>query len=111
MTVNSLEEAREVQYSPVTGIIRHAVLHFPPGCNSLVEIFIHRRTEQILPEGRVGIALDDATQLFEINEPVIKGDPIRVIARNHDDTYPHTVTAIIYIEKTTLEGIRPIEVI
>jgi len=83
-------------------MIRYAILHFPPGCSSLVEIFIHKKTEQILPEGRIGIALDDATQLFDINEPVTKGDPIRVTAINHDEMYEHTVTTIIYIEKTEM---------
>jgi len=99
MTVSALEEKKETQYSPVTGIIRSAVLHFPPGCNSLVEVFIHRKTEQILPEGRVGIALDDATQVFQINEPVVHGEPIQVTAINHDSTYSHTITVIVYVEK------------
>jgi len=80
-------------------MIRSAVLHFPPGCHSLVEIFIHKKTEQILPEGRTGIALDNATQVFQIDEPITHGEPIMVTAINHDSVYSHTVTAIIYIEK------------
>lgn len=76
-------------------------MHFPPGCCSLVELFIHKKKEQILPEGKTGIALDNATYIFQIDKPVTQGDPIQVTAVNHDDTYSHTVTAIIYVEEKT----------
>lgn len=74
-------------------------MHFPPGVNSLVEIFIYHKTEQILPEGRTGITLDNTTQPFDINEPVIKNDPIMVKAVNHDEANSHTISVIIYVEE------------
>ena len=103
MTASPLTEERETKYSPLTGTIKSAILHFPPGCNSLVEVFIFHKTKQILPEGRIGIALDGATQIFSINEPVKEKEPIEVRVINHDDTWEHTITCVIEIEGTPLE--------
>jgi len=99
MTVNALSDSSSIEYSPVTGVIRSAVLHFPPGVNALCEVFIYHKTKQILPEGRTGITLDDATQTFDINEPVVENDPIKVRVINHDDTWEHTIAVIVIIEE------------
>ena len=103
MTVSPLTEERETKYSPLTGVIKDAILHFPSGCSSLVEVFIFHKTKQILPEGRIGVALDDATQKFSINEPIKKKEPIEVRVINHDDTWEHTITCVIEVEGTPLE--------
>ena len=44
-----------------------------------------------------GIALDDTTQSFAINEAVDKNDPIEFVVYNHDDTEDHTVSAIVFV--------------
>ena len=97
-TVSALTEEKETQYSPLTGRIMSAILHFPPGCNSLVEILIRHKTEQILPEPPGGIALDDATPTFNLNHPVVKDEPIEVVWRNHDGLNSHTCPVIILVE-------------
>jgi len=98
-TIPPLTQEEESKPSPATGIIKQIVLHFPPGCNSLVEVKVYHGSKQILPE-KGGIALDDATPTFGANEPVKIGDDIRVVWINHDDTYEHTISAIVYIEET-----------
>ena len=99
--MNALTEEKIIQYSPDTGVIEGALLHFPLGCSSLVEIIIYHKKKQILPElseeSRMGIALDDATEWFNIDEPVTRDDPIEVRFINHDDTHPHTPTVVIYV--------------
>ncbi|GAI51509.1 unnamed protein product, partial [marine sediment metagenome] len=91
--------------SPEDGILNSAILHFPPGTNSLVEVVINHGTVRILPTpatggGTVtGIALDGTTQSFSINKHVGKGDPLEVVITNHDDAESHTISVILLIEK------------
>jgi len=106
VTTPLLQQTRTTRYCPVPGVINSAVLHFPPGCNSLVEIFVNLGTVQILPtpthggtQANIGIALDSTTQSFNINEKVKQGKPIEVVIRNHDDSNPHTNTIVILVEE------------
>lgn len=98
-TVASLAENKPTQYSPVDGIIERAVIHFPSGCNGLVEVELYHKAKKIFPNTRGGIALDDATQTFSLHEPVTSNDPIQVIFTNHDGTNSHTLSAVIYISE------------
>lgn len=95
--IPTLDEQKEKKYAPVDGIIKYATLHFPPGCNSLVESFIYHKKKRVLPNSRKGIALDDATKDFEINEKVEMEDQIQVKWVNHDDSFSHTLSTIIII--------------
>jgi len=95
-TVQPLTEEYEVKPSPVTGIIKQVTIHFPPGCNSLVEVKVFHGSKQIVPE-KGGVALDDATPSFILEEKVNLGDSIRVDYVNHDDTYDHTISVIVGI--------------
>lgn len=111
ITTTKLNVGRSLKYSPVDGILNSAVLHFPPGTNSLVEVIINHGTVQILPTPAkgggtvIGIALDGTTQSFSINEPIGIGDPLEVVVTNHDDTEAHTISAILLIEeKLTYTG-------
>lgn len=106
LTVASLLEDKATRYAPTTGIIDSAIIHFPAGCQSLVEVFINLGTEQILPaavrgdtQGNIGIALDDTTQPFEINKPVEQGMPIEVLIKNHDGVNPHTISVIVKVSE------------
>ncbi len=105
-TTASLNTSRVIRYGPVKGILRHCTLHFPPGCNSLVEVFLNMRTEQVLPTPaigsgarNIGIALDSATQAFRIDAEVDKDIPLELVVNNHDDTEEHTISAILWFEE------------
>jgi len=100
-TVQPLTSEYEIKPSTYDGVIKEIIVHFPPGCNSLVEVKVFHGTTQILPE-KGGIALDDATQGFIIEREVRSGDPIRVEWINHDDTYEHTISVIVNILRKPL---------
>jgi len=101
-TVQPLTEEYEIKPSIWDGTIRQITVHFPPGCNALVEVKVYHGGTQILPE-KGGLALDDATPTFVVNRPVRAGDPIRVEWINHDDTYEHTVSVIVGIIRKPIE--------
>lgn len=97
-SIAALTETFEIKRSLETGAIKEIVVHFPPGCNALVEIKVWHGSTQILPE-KGGIALDGATPTFSIEKPIKLGDSIRVEWVNHDNIYEHTVSIIVNIEK------------
>jgi len=99
MDTPSLKAVSEVEEAPVTGKIKSALIHFPARCNALVEVELYKRKKKILPDTRYGIALDDATERFDIGEPVEIGDSIEVITKNHDNTYNHTIVVIVEVEE------------
>lgn len=94
-----------MRYSPETGIINSAIIHFPSGCDQLLEVLVYHKTLQILPTpvagqgAQVGIALNDTTQSFDIREPVRRDDPLQILVINHDGTYPHTISVVLLIAK------------
>ena len=112
ITTESLAEQRITRYIPIGGLFDSAIIHFPAGCNSLVEVFINHRTNQILPtavvggtQGNLGIALDDTTQSFEANVPVERGDPLEVVVKNHDASNSHTISVVLKVsDKQTYAG-------
>ena len=94
--VAALTEDYEIKSSLETGTIKNIIVHFPPGCNALIEIKVFHGSTQILPE-KDGIALDDASPTFIIEKAVKAGDPIRVEWINHDSVYSHTISVIVGI--------------
>ena len=105
ITAESLQPANQLRYSPVKGVLNSAIVHFPPGTNSLVEVFVYIGTVQVLPtpttgdtQGNIGIRLHATTQSFNINIPIEQGDPLMVLVNNHDEDNPHTISVILMIE-------------
>jgi hypothetical protein len=103
----SLATTRTIRYSPIKGMINSAMLHYPDGCDGLVEIIINHGTNQILPApvaggtGDLGIALDDVTtQPFAIHKPIEQRDILEVVIINHDDANAHTLSVIIQLDET-----------
>lgn len=110
ITTPSLQSRNPIRYSPESGIINSAIIHFPSGCDSLVEILIYHKTVQVLPTpatgqgAQVGIALNDTTQSFDIREEIRRDDPLQVLVINHDGTYEHTISVVILIGPETYAG-------
>lgn len=101
-TVSAQDSDTQTKESTILGTIKNVILHFPPGCNALVEVRVSHGTKQIVPrEGY--IALNDATPTFEVNEPINVGDSILVEIINHDSTYSHTISTIINISESPEE--------
>lgn len=96
-TCQILSTARTTKYSPITGKVTRALMHFPAGCQTLVEAIVNYKRHQIFPYPPGGVALDDATETFTINQEVLKGDPLEVLIINHDSVNPHTITVTLEI--------------
>lgn len=80
-----------------TGFIKEVMIHWPPGCNALVDVMVGYELNQFCP--REGwLALDAATPIYLFNEPVEIGRQIWVEMRNRDAINPHTITVTVTIE-------------
>lgn len=79
--------------SPLTGRITQVLFHWPAGCLALVDIAFGHEDTWVLPSAvDTFIALDDATPIFNISEPVTKGAELWMIVRNGDAVNPHAVS-------------------
>jgi hypothetical protein len=121
VTTGSLAQTRTTQYIPYSGLLNSAIIHWPNGCDGLVEAILNLKSVKILPypaEGAVGtvvvagvtylpvgIAYNDTTQPFSLNLPVEKRDPLELVIINHDDTNSHTLGVTCLVEeKLTYAG-------
>lgn len=92
-TMLAATQATLAEKSPVTGSVIEIELHFPNGCNALVEISCFINQQQILPVTGF-IALNDATRTYTVNRNVRKNDQLRVIIANRDGGFSHTPSII-----------------
>jgi len=84
--------------SPVTGRIVQLIPHWPDGCNALVDVAVGHKDTWIYPHLVDNfVALNDATPVLTVDEPITKGEGIWMIVRNADgrETHAITVTATI----------------
>jgi hypothetical protein len=86
------------QTSPLTGRIVQLIPHFPDGCNALVDMAVGHKDTWILPN-RIDtfIAINDATPVLTVDEPIEKGEEIWMIGRNGDGVNPHAINCAITI--------------
>lgn len=79
--------------SPLTGRIVQIVRHWPLGCSALVDVAFGHGDTWVLPsEIDTFVALDDATPVITISEPITKGELLWIVVKNGDSANPHTVT-------------------
>lgn len=91
-------------------------VHFPAGCNALVEVATGIRTErgvfrQLVPSWKGEfINLDNVTVPFQVDEPVEEGDVLWADIYNYDSTNPHNISVLgeIHRRKTMSVGVKPI---
>jgi len=90
--VTLLEEA------PFDGYIKQVTIHYPDGCDALVDVRVGHGTEQFCPrEGY--LALNDATPTYPFNVEVEQGDDIWVEMRNTDSVNSHSITVTLSLEE------------
>lgn len=92
-TVDAETEVILYEYSPLKGEVKNIILHYPNGCNSLVEIVCYINQLQVLPITGV-IALNNATVIFPVNRKIDRSDKLRVLIANKDTVNEHTPSAI-----------------
>jgi len=89
---------RVYKSSPVTGKIVQLIPHWPDGCNALVDVAVGHKDTWIYPHLVDNfVALNDATPVLTVDEPITKGEQIWMIVRNSDgrETHAITVTATV----------------
>lgn len=85
--------------SPLTGRITQVIRHWPPGTEALVDIAIGHEDTWMLPSKTdTFVALDNATPVNTVSEPIEKGKMLWMVVRNTDSVNEHTVTATFIIE-------------
>ncbi|KKL09285.1 hypothetical protein LCGC14_2567400 [marine sediment metagenome] len=88
---------RMYENSPFTGHITSVTIHWPGGCNALVDIAIWHGTRQFCP-GEGYLALNDATPQYDFNEPVNKDEEIWVDLANAS-AFSHTITVTVSVKE------------
>ena len=79
--------------SPLTGRIVQLIPHWPDGCNALVDVAVGHKDTWIYPHlVDTFVALNDATPVLTVNEPIEKGEEIWMIIRNADGREQHAIT-------------------
>lgn len=83
---------------PLTGKITQIVPHWPDGADALVDVAFGHSDTWVMPPGTdTFVALNDATPVMNVNEPVIKGEELWMIVNNHDAVNPHAITIAITV--------------
>jgi len=81
-----------------TGFVKEVSIHWPAGCNALVDVAVEYETTRFCP--RQGfLALNDTTPTYSFNFPVEKDKTIRVIMQNRDGGFVHNITVTVTIEE------------
>lgn len=87
-----LEEA-----APFNGYIKEISIHYPDGCDALVDVRVGHDVTQFCPrEGY--LALNDVTPTYSFNVEVKQGDPIWVEMKNGDGANPHNISVTVSAE-------------
>lgn len=97
-TLDPLEGIEVEARSPLRGEITSITIHWPEGCDSLVDIAVGHDGTFLCPnEPDTFLALNNATPTFPMKEPVVWDERLWGILRNTDGGNPHTVSVIITI--------------
>ena len=98
VTVQPLTGTRVTKPSPLTGRIVQLIPSWPDGCDSLVDVAIGHKDTWVLPsEVDTYIALNDATPVLTVDEPIVKGEEIWMILRNTDGVNAHAISCTVTI--------------
>jgi len=97
-SVQPLTGTRVTKPSPLTGKIIQLIPHWPDGCDALVDVAIGHKDTWILPsEVDTFIALNDATPVLTVDEPIEKGEEIFMLLRNTDGVNAHAISCTVTI--------------
>ena len=87
-----------VRNCPWDATITSVTMHFPAGCNALVDVAAGHSNIRVCPNEGF-IALDDATPVMPVRETVRAGEELFVEIRNGDAINPHTISVIMTLER------------
>ena len=85
--------ARVYKPSPLTGKIVQLIPHFPDGADALVDVAVGHKDTWVYPHlVDTFVALNDATPVLTVDEPIEKGEEIWMIVKNADGVNEHAIT-------------------
>lgn len=90
------------QPAPFSGYIKEVTIHWPAGCNALVDVRVGHGVSQFTQFCPIQgfLALNDVTPTYHFNEWVGKDENIMVEMRNTDAVNPHNITVTASMEGT-----------
>lgn len=95
-TLAAAQGARLTELMPFSGRVIEVMIHWPEGCNALVDVKVGHGNVAFCPrEGY--LALNNVTPKFSFSEWVDEGAEIWVEMRNADAGFPHTITVTVSI--------------
>ena len=93
VTVQPLTGTRVTKPSPLTGKIVQLIPHFPDGADALVDVAVGHKDTWVYPHlVDTFVALNDATPVLTVDEPIEKGEEIWMIVKNADGVNEHAIT-------------------
>jgi len=84
------------EYAPFSGYIKQVSIHWPDGCDGLLDIRVGHGVKQFCPDDGY-LALNDATPTYPFNEWVNDREEIWVEMRNAGG-FAHRVTVAVILE-------------
>jgi len=88
-----LTGSRVYKPSPLTGKIVQLIPHFPDGADALVDVAVGHKDTWVYPHlVDTFVALNDATPVLTVDEPIEKGEEIWMIVKNADGVNEHAIT-------------------
>jgi len=95
--LDPLQGVTLMEYAPFSGYIKQVSLHYPDGCNALVDVRVGHGTKQFCPnEGY--LALNNATPIYRSSEWIKDREEIWVEMRNTDGANSHNITVVVQLE-------------
>jgi len=99
-TLNPLQGVVLMEYAPFAGYIKQVSIHWPDGCDALVDVRVGHHTKQFCPDEGY-LALNDATPTYPFNEYVADHEEIWVEMVNTDGVNTHSITVTVILEESS----------
>jgi hypothetical protein len=94
------ENVRLRDQVPFDGWLQLVTIHWPGGCNALVDVTVIYGSQQFLPDAGF-LALDDVTKDYWYGKQkwVLQNQPIIVHMRNRDALFTHNITVTVTFQQ------------
>jgi len=98
-TLDPLSGLTDHERLPMLKTVRTITIHFPDGCNALVDVAVgFSRDKRLLPAGGY-LSLNDATPTWVINKEITDTDTLWVEIRNSDAVNTHAISVMVNYEE------------
>jgi len=95
--LDPLQGVTLMEYAPFSGYITQVSIHWPEGCDALVDVRVGHGTKQFCPDTGY-LALNDATPTYPFSEWCEDREEIWVEMRNGDGANSHAITVTVVLK-------------